>query len=114
MKTCDAFFLRLGERLVKTAVMGKYHVPQLMAALSRMGLEQGVIDPEIAAAHGVLPENIELPPPEAEAATFEPIEPPPITLQELAKEEVLALLRSTSPVPPAVPQAMPPPAKKLV
>lgn len=103
MKTCDAFFLHLGKHRVKTA--GMFKVPQILAALNTLGVKGGVIEPEIAAAHGVLPEGVELPPPP----------PPPEVLpgltradmEALAKEEVLALLRNTPPVSPAAAPTMP-------
>jgi hypothetical protein len=99
MKTCDPFFLHLGRYRVKTAV-GKYHIPQVLGLLHDLGVEHGVIAPEIAAEHGVLPEGVDIPVPE-------PAAPVPPTLEDLAKEEVLSLLKDTSPVSPAPSPASP-------
>ena len=99
MKKCDSFFAHLGRHRVKTA-MGKYHIPQVIGLLHNLGVEQGVIDPTISAEHGVLPEGVEVP-------EQEPVPVAPPSLEDLAKEEVLSLLKSTSPVSPAPPLAMP-------
>jgi len=100
MSSLAVFFRHIGAHRVKTAG-GRLHLPQVIAALNRLGLEHGVIDPEIAAAHGVLPKNIVLPKHEP------PAPPPPIGVEELAKEEVLALLRNATTPPAAIPAAVP-------
>lgn len=88
MRAPDAFFRHIGAYRVKTS--GMYRIPEVVAVLNRMGIEHGLIAPEIAEAHGVLPEDIELPEPE--------LPPPlPIDVGETAKEEALALLRGTPP-----------------
>jgi hypothetical protein len=97
MKTCNAFFAHLGRYRVKVAA-GKYHIPQLVGLLSNLGVEEGVIDPEIAAAHGVLPPGFKLLP-----KKLEELPAPPETLEDLAKEEVVELLRRTSSAPPTAP-----------
>ena len=93
MKARAAFFRHIGAYRVKTA--GRFHIPEVMAALSRLGVEHGLIEPEIAEARGVLPEEVELPPAEPELLA-------PPTVEDLAKEEVLSLLRNTP--PPTLPE----------